>query len=66
MGSNHAGAWSVPGSQVDVFELGRSHFQRSSKKCGMSERDREASTVKIFWPNSGGRSMEKNEQSDMH
>ena len=58
---------SIPGSQVDVSESGRSLVQRSSNKCGVSECDRESSTMKRFLSNRiccvmGGK---KFEQSDM-
>ena len=60
-------AWSIYGSQIDVFELGRSLVQRNSKKCGVSECDGKASRMKRSWPNRGCRAMGgKNEQFGMH
>jgi len=36
--------------QIEVSATGRSLVQRSPAKCGVSERDREASTIRSPWP----------------
>ena len=42
---------SVVCCQVEVSATGRSFVQRSPAECGVSECDREASTVRRPWPN---------------
>ena len=41
--------------EVEVSASGRSLVQRSPTDCGVSECDREASTMKRPWPTGGGR-----------
>jgi hypothetical protein len=52
---------SVVCCQVEVSAKGLPLVQRSPTECGVSECDREASTVGRLWPTRGCRSMEKEE-----
>ena len=46
--------------QVDVSESGWSFIQRSTIECGVSECDRETSTMRRIWPTTGCRAMKRN------
>jgi hypothetical protein len=50
---------SVVCCQVEVPAIGRSLVQRSSTECGVSECDREASTMRKPWPTRGCHATEK-------
>jgi hypothetical protein len=67
-GSNPAGGMdvlslvSVVGCLVEVSATGRSLVQRSPTECGVSECDREASTVRRPWPTRGCQAMKEEKQ----
>jgi hypothetical protein len=52
--------------KVEVSVSGWSFVQRSPTECGVSECDREASTVRRHWPNRGCCSMGKNRKYEQN